>query len=358
MKTSCIQHPDQEPLILIRKWQMAFCKGNACAAALLSNFEYWHNIRLEMSEKARHANEVAMQRGDEPSQDASLMQYHTEAELSEQVMIYGKNSVRDGIKLLAELGAITVHRNPNPRYAFDNTKHFIFQAATVSAWLEKYKSEAQDQHPDPLKVTSSSSKNGRRSSEMERPSSESNGTITETTTEITLKTIPKTGVSRVSELSETASLRSASTAAAAKTVQMDSSVSTMEPRVWMDGEAKRLACFIKRQFTLDVAKNAPNKLYDQIIQAHPDFVWNTYNTNRLEVLLCRKDWKKSIQSMDDFSYRWQSNGETSLYGQIMRIANNDAEPEPEYELTMAEDDDVVSVGEGFDMSDENAEGLV
>lgn len=46
MNNTCIQHPTRDPLIVIRQWQLDFCESNHCAAALLSFFEYWHNIRL------------------------------------------------------------------------------------------------------------------------------------------------------------------------------------------------------------------------------------------------------------------------------------------------------------------------
>jgi hypothetical protein len=53
---------------------------------------------------------------------------------------------------------------------------------------------------------------------------------------------------------------------------------------------------------------------------HPSFVWNEYNIENIQQLLNRKDWKKSIRSIDDFDFRWKTNGETSLYGQALRVA--------------------------------------
>ena len=54
-RSSCISHPDGERLILIRKWQLEACGKDACAAALLNLFEYWHNIKVEQSSQARSA---------------------------------------------------------------------------------------------------------------------------------------------------------------------------------------------------------------------------------------------------------------------------------------------------------------
>jgi hypothetical protein len=73
MKSTCIHHPTKETLIIIKKWQLAFCDGDHCAAALLSFFEYWHNIKLELSQRARQANELALKYGKPATQQGSRM---------------------------------------------------------------------------------------------------------------------------------------------------------------------------------------------------------------------------------------------------------------------------------------------
>jgi len=93
MKSSCISHPKKEPLVIIRQWQLEFCDGNQCAAALMSFFEYWHGIKLEQSEKASQFNHVAQMHGDMPTQDESLWQWHTEKELEQGILIYKKTTI-------------------------------------------------------------------------------------------------------------------------------------------------------------------------------------------------------------------------------------------------------------------------
>jgi len=65
MKSSCVSHPTREPLIIIRKWQITACNGNACAAALLSFFEYWHNIKTDSLSKDKEVNEKFSEYGEE-----------------------------------------------------------------------------------------------------------------------------------------------------------------------------------------------------------------------------------------------------------------------------------------------------
>ena len=175
MKSSCINHPEREALIIIRKWQVDVCGGNHCAAALLSFFEYWHNWKLDMQSKASHANRVAKAHGDEPTQDETLLQFHTTTQLSEGLLgLFGETKIRTSLEFLADQGFISVHKNPNPRYKFDQTKYFLFHPDHVFSIHQK---QAFD-----------SSKTTDRDVKSTGPVGESTGTITETPSKITAQT--------------------------------------------------------------------------------------------------------------------------------------------------------------------------
>jgi hypothetical protein len=178
MRTSIINHPENEPLIIIRQWQSDFCDGNEVAAALMSFFEYWHNIKLDIQKQTEKANEVREKHGDNPLA-SSLYQWHTESELIAGIQRIAKTgkTLSKGIDLLESKGAITVHKNPNPRYKFDKTRHFLFHPEPINEWLStEYRSSI---------FTSSSSKNTLRSSKNNLPSSKNTPAIPEITTETT-----------------------------------------------------------------------------------------------------------------------------------------------------------------------------
>jgi|GEM_PF-4841130 len=138
MKTTCINHPKNEPILLIRWWQLVFCEGNYCAAALLSFFEYWHNIKLEMKRKNQQLNDIAEMHGDERSQDETLIQFHTEGQLRFGILfLYSNKAIREALKLLEAKGVIETTSNPNPKYKFDKTKYFIFHPEVINEWLAK-----------------------------------------------------------------------------------------------------------------------------------------------------------------------------------------------------------------------------
>lgn len=179
MRTSVVDHPKDEPLIIIHRWQTAFCDGNEVAAALMSFFEYWHNIKIDIATQNKKANEVARQHGEDGTADTTLYQWHTEAELVagiERIAKTGKTLTK-GLDLLVAKGVISIHTNPNPHYKFDKTRHFLFHPAIVNEWLDsKYRSS---------KNTSSSSKDTSRQSKNASPSSKNASAIPEITPEIT-----------------------------------------------------------------------------------------------------------------------------------------------------------------------------
>lgn len=138
-RSSCIRHPANEPLLIIRKWQVVVCEGNTCAASLLSLFEYWYSIKLEKRKQARHANAIAARHGDIGAQDEGLANFQTSEMLVRGLLgLYKADSIRQAIKYLVRRGFIQQFRNRNPRYKFDKTWHFLFCVDAVQGALDSY----------------------------------------------------------------------------------------------------------------------------------------------------------------------------------------------------------------------------
>ena len=139
MKTSCVRHPTNHPLVMMRKWQIEACDGDHCAAMLLAFFEYGHNGVLEHRARARRSNNVAEMHGDPRSQDESLFQPYSEEDLIAALLEhYGESTIRKGVRLLEKKGFITIHKNPNPRYAFDKARFFRFHPDIAQEWLDRH----------------------------------------------------------------------------------------------------------------------------------------------------------------------------------------------------------------------------
>jgi len=196
MKTSCISHIEKEPICIIRKSYVEICRGNVVAAALLSFFEYWHNVKLAIQEKNRATNDVCQMHGDPRSQDEGLYQFHNNQELIDGILGVGKKvSIYKSIKELSDLKLISVHKNPNPRYKFDKTNYFSFNDKLLKNMLDKkkesakYDSSKMDYREDENSLPST--ENDLPSPNNVPPSTENRPAITETTTKITSKITTK-----------------------------------------------------------------------------------------------------------------------------------------------------------------------
>ncbi len=184
MKSSCINNPPKDKVIMIREWQLEFTDGNECAAALLSFFEYWHNIRLDIAHRAKHEKEVAENHGDNESYiNDSLWQFHSADDLEKGVMIFKKDTIRKGLAVLKEKGVILTGKNPNPRYKFDNTNFFLLQVEEINDFLEYRKTESA-YTKNRLRETI----NPHQAAINRQRTPKSSRTIPETTTEITKDT--------------------------------------------------------------------------------------------------------------------------------------------------------------------------
>jgi len=133
--TSCINHPEKEQLLILREWQIDYCEGNHIAAGLLSILEYWHNVKYQNQQK-----KPIEQRSDE-----DLIQFHTEKDLISKMLTVTRTpaNLRKAIKYLEKKEVISIHRNPNKRYSFDRTRHFLLHPEILNEWLTTYKGDTE-----------------------------------------------------------------------------------------------------------------------------------------------------------------------------------------------------------------------
>ncbi|CAN5421824.1 hypothetical protein BH10PSE19_BH10PSE19_00210 [soil metagenome] len=149
MKTSCVSHPSKDSFIIIRTWQVEFCHGDHCAAALLSFFTYFHDLKSTMALKNKRSNDVAEMHGETRTQDETTLQFHTVEELMDKTLhLFGKNKIRSAIELLESLGVISTHKNPNARYAFDKTKYFQLHPEVCNHWLATFNQAPETLDPE------------------------------------------------------------------------------------------------------------------------------------------------------------------------------------------------------------------
>ena len=133
MNTQAIITIPNQPVAILRADFLRICDNNKAAALLLSLFSYWHTYKITAAKEAKRKNDVAEMHGDERTQDESLYQFYTAQELHERLMgLVGRQAIETGVELLKSKGYITIHKNPNPRYKFDKTRHFLLHPDVVN----------------------------------------------------------------------------------------------------------------------------------------------------------------------------------------------------------------------------------
>ncbi|MBX9702644.1 MAG: hypothetical protein K2X39_00690 [Silvanigrellaceae bacterium] len=138
MKTSCIRQPQKSHSIQISAWQVEFCRGNHCAAFILSYFIDQHDSKLNHDHYCRRASSIIEFHDNDRSQNQDACLFFSVEYISEGILgTYGNTTIFSALKLLEELGAISIHTNPNLRYPADKTKYFIFYPDVCNDWIEE-----------------------------------------------------------------------------------------------------------------------------------------------------------------------------------------------------------------------------
>ena len=96
---------------------------------------------------------------------------------------------------------------------------------------------------------------------------------------------------------------------------------------------------------------------EQIFLSHPDFVWSEASMPVVTTVLSARGWKKNIKTPDDFRHYWRSDGETSLWAQVMRNMPDEVYLQGEVDFEPEDVDGIpanspAARGEAFTMLDE------
>lgn len=188
MRNSCVSRPAKRRLIIINESDLQFTGSNVCAAALISFFEYWHNVKLDAAQKSREENDIREAHGDDRTQNETLVQFHTMEDLEAGLCgMYRKDAIRKSLDYLIELKVIDQFKNPNPRYSFDKTNHFIFHPAVLNDYFGGLDDDTARTEPsiDTRKSSDRVTENRQRMTENRQRVTENRQAIPEITSETT-----------------------------------------------------------------------------------------------------------------------------------------------------------------------------
>lgn len=135
LREGSIQHPRGSWYVSVRPEYVAICtsddvKGKKvieCAAAIMSVFEHWHDVKVENRKiKAGNATED------------DLWIYMSNAQLRSRLLdMYGKNTIAKALKLIEDKGY--VQSRTNPTVGWDRTLQYKFIAPAVQKAINTWK---------------------------------------------------------------------------------------------------------------------------------------------------------------------------------------------------------------------------
>ncbi|MBV9849946.1 MAG: hypothetical protein JO250_09770, partial [Armatimonadetes bacterium] len=135
-RTGSIRHPRRSYVAVLREDYVRICDGNLCAAMILSQMEYWHDVKLEAVAQAEAHNEAARRAGEEPDQDTELWVYKSLPEMKDELMgLFGDKAIAAGYAYLA--GRQYLESRTNPRFTWDRTRQYLFNVPAVQAAVDQ-----------------------------------------------------------------------------------------------------------------------------------------------------------------------------------------------------------------------------
>ena len=136
-RTSCIQHPPDTPMVIIRLDYLALCSGYKhakCAAALLNMFERWHSYKLHQRTEIKMRRKPSRKR----KQANGLWVYMSQSDIHRELFeVFGLNMIGDALRELVKRGYVQERQNPNLKR--DRTKQYLFLVDAVQRAVDDFK---------------------------------------------------------------------------------------------------------------------------------------------------------------------------------------------------------------------------
>jgi hypothetical protein len=134
-RESCITYPPKSISVVVRQSLVAICEGAPdanCAAAILNQFIYWTDYKIEHAKQVKYHNDAAIADGELPTQDDSLWIYKKSEEMQEELLhLFGRNKIVDNTVWLVSTGYL--HSRRNPIYRWDKTLQYHLDIDAVQS---------------------------------------------------------------------------------------------------------------------------------------------------------------------------------------------------------------------------------
>lgn len=139
-KTSIISHPPNVSMVIVRYDYVGICENapdKNCAAAILNQFEFWMNIKLNHRSQSKKQNE-SLKKGDEPeTQDTGLWVWKTMSDIQDELFgIWKEDKIRSCRMWLEENKFLLKRRNP--KHGWDRTLQYMINVGQVQMSINRW----------------------------------------------------------------------------------------------------------------------------------------------------------------------------------------------------------------------------
>ena len=134
-KIDVFRLPKQLYFLRIEDWQVAFCSGDKCAAAILDFFSNRHRFYLEKLEEVEQRNKALNQ-----NETVDPFMVQTISKISDYTLsMFGRNKIIEAIQYLVEIGAISERKDlqNNKAYRLNTDPVQKFIDVTWIPFIEK-----------------------------------------------------------------------------------------------------------------------------------------------------------------------------------------------------------------------------
>ena len=136
-RTLCIVTPASDPVFVAHKSFVQICDNNFCAAVVLSQMMYWHEVKTAHKTQAKATNDQMVTVGEKPTQNTDFWVWKSVAELHNEFFgCFGTSSIRDAIKLLLTKRFLAERNNPINKW--DRRKQYLFQVENVQTAINAH----------------------------------------------------------------------------------------------------------------------------------------------------------------------------------------------------------------------------
>ena len=134
-------------IAVLREDFVAICDGDDCAAMVLSQMMYWHEVKVASRDQAERENAKLLRMGKRPTQSTDLWVYKSQPEMQTELLAkHGEKAISAAFGLLTARKFLLQRGNAEDKR--DRTRQYLFNIPVVQSAIDLLPHLGYDD-PDP-----------------------------------------------------------------------------------------------------------------------------------------------------------------------------------------------------------------